>query len=178
MTDTPETPATNPAVDPTAPLPPTNPNDTFAPPPPVSPAGAPYGMPPHPIHEPHVRHASEGAIVAMVVGALLFAVLAFGVGWTARGAALRIQIARGGVMMGRQFNRGPGGGQGYGQGYGQWGQGDGSGQGYGDGQGSRRGYGHRFGRRGMMGTPNGPLPNGQLPDGSQTPSASPGATTQ
>ena len=182
MTDTPDTPPTNPAENPTAPLPPPGTYDTAPVAPPVAAAAAPYTPPLRPTHGPHIPHrASDGAIAAMVIGALLFAALAFGLGWMARGVALRVQLARGGVMMGRQFDQSPGGGQGYGQGDGQgygqgdgqWGQGNGSGssgQGYGQGY----GYRHLHGGPGMMGT----TPNGQLPNGSQTPTASPGALTQ
>jgi hypothetical protein len=174
MTDMPETPATTPAENPTAPMPPTH---AYAAAPPTaapSPADVP---PPYYAHDAHTKyHASAGAVAIMVIGALLFAALAFGAGWATRSAVLRAQLTRGGAMMGGQFGQGLGGGQGYGQGGGQgYGQGNGSGQGYGSGG---QGYRHGFGRRGMMGAPNGALPNGQVPGGSQLPTASPGGYTQ
>ena len=169
MTDTPETPPTTAAETPTAPLPPTASYNAYSATPPAA-AGDFNAQPPHHalgLHGDH--HASSGAILVMVIGTLLLAMLAFGAGWATRGAVLRVQLAHGGVMMGQPFGRGFGGGQGYGQG---------QGQGYG------QGYRHGFGRRGMMGTtPNGQLPggqspNGQVPGGSQVPSASPGAFSQ
>jgi hypothetical protein len=56
----------------------------------------------------------------MVIGALLFAAFAFGVGWMARGAVLRFGAQRG-AMMGQGYGRVPGYGQN--QGYGQRGRG-------------------------------------------------------
>ena len=110
MTDTNQTPETNPAETPTAPLPTAPEAAAFPDAVPVTDTNPPLYAehPPVTHHGVHVPHqVSEGAIAAMVIGALLFAALAFGVGWTARGAVARFQVQRAGMM-----------GQGYGQGYG------------------------------------------------------------
>ena len=147
MTNTPSNPEPTPAEAPTAPLPPIDVPPAAQAPPPHA-----WAMPGQPPVGPHAsRRASEGAIVAMVVGSLLFAVLAFGAGWTARGVAQRVQLAHSGAMMGQQF----GGGQGFSGGPGAQGFGGGSG----------RGFRHGLGLRGRMGglSPNGQAPNPNLP---------------
>jgi len=100
------------------------------------------------VDSPAPHHIEPALIVALIAGTLVFALLAFGIGWTARGAADRISLSRAhGFIAGGQA-RGPFGG-GFGQGFGahrfggaysapQFGQGRGGfGQGYG------QGYGHR-----------------------------------
>lgn len=132
MTDFDTTPAPDAAATtPTAPLPPIA--ET-----PVPAAG--------PVTSPPKHHASEGAIAVMVIGTLLFALLAFGAGWLARGAVTRLQVQRAGIMM-----RG---------GYGSFGYGaPGSGAPGAGAPGSGYGYGRSFpgGPRGRMRTwtPNG-----------------------
>jgi hypothetical protein len=164
MTETPSSPEPTPAETPTAPLPPIDVPpavETTAPIPAPAPDAWPVpGDPPIGLHAP--RRASEGAIAAMVIGSLLFAMLAFGAGWTARGIAQRVQLAHGGAMMSQQFGGGQGfsgrpGAQGFGQGYSRE---------------SRRG----FGQRGRMGlTPNGQAPSmpGQPQNQPQTVPATP-----
>jgi hypothetical protein len=160
MTDTPSNPEPAPAEAPTAPLPPVDvpPAATQAPTPTWTvPGESPMGP-----HAPH--RASEGAIAAMVIGSLLFAMLAFGAGWTVRGVAQRVQFAHGSAMMGQPF----GGGQGFSGGPGSYG-GPGA-QGFG--RGSGRGFHHGLGLRGRMGmTPNGQTPSlpGQPPNVPQGP---------
>lgn len=175
MTDTPPTPDVAPDEAPTAPMPPVDTVPADVPSAAAAPAQTPSAPRPH-HHGAHVQHPmSEGAIVAIVVGALLFAVLAFGMGWSARGLALRAQFAHRGAMMGQQF-----GGQGYGRFHGQggYGQGQGYGQvpgqgqgGYGQGYGGQgQGYGHGYGRRGMMGLGQpGQTPGSQPPTGAPLP---------
>jgi hypothetical protein len=128
MTDTNKTPEPTPAETPTAPLPPMHeaaPAPAAVPTAQATPPYAEYPVAPAPHHGLHVPHqVSEGAIAAMVIGAVLFAMLSFGVGWTARSVAFGFQAQRAGMM-----------GQGYGRGFG-------------DAQGER---GFRHGRRGMMG---------------------------
>jgi hypothetical protein len=120
MTDTNETPQANPAEMPTTPLP-TSPEAAPAadaipptdPTAPLYPAQPQYAAQPPtaPHHGLHVAHkVSEGAIAVMVIGALLFGILAFGAGWTARSISSRFQTQRG-AMMGQGY----GVGQGYGQ---------------------------------------------------------------
>jgi len=119
MTDTDETQDLR-AHQHTTPLPPTQG---------AAPAAAPYQpapigpVPPPPAHGLHAAHrVSNGAIAGMVIGALFFALLAFGAGWSARGAALRFQAFHGGYgqTQGYGVPGGPGmrgyGGQGYGRG--------------------------------------------------------------
>ena len=158
MTDTNQTPEPTPAEAQTAPMPTTPQAESaaYAAPPAYATAPMPEAAPPVHHHGVHVAHrVSEGAIVVMVVGALLFGLLSFGIGWAARGAAARFESQRAG-MMGQGYGQGQNGlpfghpnvgggrrgmmrgqgngGYGNGQGYGQGGQG--YGQGYGqDGQG-------------------------------------------
>lgn len=136
MTDTNKMPEPTPAETPTAPLPPTPEAAPVAGTVPPAYAGQPAPAEPH-HHGVHVPHrVSEGAIAVMVIGAVLFAMLSFGLGWTARGAALRFEGQRAG-MMGQSYGHGFGGTQGapgfrhgrggtmrgYGQGQGGQGQG-------------------------------------------------------
>ena len=155
MTDTNQTPEPTP----TAPLPATPQAEPVAYAAPAADAAAPMpgATPPAHQHGVHVAHrASEGAIVAMIVGALLFGLLSFGIGWTARGAATRFQSQRAGMMgqgYGQDFNsipghQGLGGRRGMMRGQGNGGSGQGS-QGYGSGQGGQ-GYG--------QGNPGGNVP--------------------
>jgi len=142
MTDTNETQDLN-AQQPTTPLPAAHGAPPTAPPyPPAQPPIA--SEPPPPAHGVHAAHqVSNAAIAAMILGAVFFALLAFGVGWSARGAALRFQAVHGGY--GQSQGYGVPGGPGM-RGYGGQGQ-----------QPGGRGYGR--GRRGMMGGQS------QLPEG-------------
>ncbi|HEY5541403.1 MAG TPA: hypothetical protein VIL41_08120 [Coriobacteriia bacterium] len=156
MTDTNQTPEPTPAETPTAPLPmapETAPVTNVVPP-----AHAEQPAPPAPHHHGvHVPHkVSEGAIAAMVIGAVLFAMLSFGLGWTARGVALRFEAQRAG-MMGQAYGRGFGGVQGA-PGFGQ--RRGGMMRGYGQGRGQNP-------SNGWQGVPNGApgysAPNGSAP---------------
>lgn len=94
MTDTNQTPEQSAADTPTAPLP-------------TAPATAsvPAAEPPTHPHGIHVHHpVSEGAIVLMIVGALFFGLLSFGVGWHAHVAVTRFQ-AQHTRMMGQGFGQ-------------------------------------------------------------------------
>jgi hypothetical protein len=163
MTDTNQTPEPTAAETPTAPLP-TAPEPApaynTAPPAAAPPFGAEPPLHHHGMHVPH--RVSEGAIAAMVIGTLLLAVLAFGIGWAARGAATRFQDQRAGIA-----------GQGYGQSFGNipghqgLGRGMMRGQGYGRGNGGQ-GYGYGQGGTGQQGQGFGGQGNG-----STTPTATP-----
>jgi len=124
-----------------------------APPAPVT--AAPHGHPHYP------RNARAAAVAVMIVGALVFATLAFGAGFAVRGAVDR-HLGRDGAGIQR----------GYGQGFGMMGQGQRFGKGRGSDQGRggmMRGYRGQGG--GWKGIPQGG--QGVVPNNGSVPSTTP-----
>jgi hypothetical protein len=163
MTDNASVPGTGPDDSPTAPLP--SPESSPSAPMPSPEVSSTAPMPaseeqpaattwppeaPEPVAASH--SAQPAAIIAIVAGALVVVALAFGIGWTARGALDRTQAfhSRGFALSGQAPNGMPGGG-GFGRDF-PGGPGGPGGQGMGQGMPGNPGYRHGNGYgRGMRG---------------------------